>query len=44
MTVEIGEHNESEAEVRSGLGEGRAVILHPSEEVEDGTRVAAREG
>lgn len=30
------------AEVRSGLAEGEAVIVHPESTLEPGTRVAAR--
>jgi HlyD family secretion protein len=39
--VEIGHRNDDAAEVRGGLTEGQRVILHPSERVSDGTRVAA---
>ena len=37
--VEIGYFTSSEAEVRSGLDEGAEVIMHPSKDISDGTRV-----
>ena len=37
--VEIGHITSSHAEVRSGLGEGAAVITHPSKDITAGTRV-----
>lgn len=37
--VEIGYFTASEAEVRSGLEEGSVVIIHPSKDISDGTRV-----
>lgn len=37
--VEIGYFTSSEAEVRSGLEEGVEVVMHPSKEISDGTRV-----
>ena len=39
--IEIGQRNASYAEVLSGLPEGAAVILHPSDRVADGVRVTA---
>jgi HlyD family secretion protein len=38
-TVEIGHHNGREGEVLGGLPEGAHVIVHPSDAVQDGTRV-----
>lgn len=38
--IEIGERNASWAELRSGLEPGANVILHPSDRVADGIRVA----
>jgi HlyD family secretion protein len=40
--VEIGRRGGLEAEVRTGLAEGDAVIVHPSDAVEDGVSVAPR--
>jgi HlyD family secretion protein len=37
--VEIGQRNETEAEVLGGLSENDEVILHPSNQVQDGVRV-----
>jgi HlyD family secretion protein len=40
--VEIGQRNSLEAEVLSGLQESDKVIVHPSDEVEDGVEVTVR--
>ncbi|NJL28883.1 MAG: efflux RND transporter periplasmic adaptor subunit [Thermoanaerobaculia bacterium] len=40
--VEVGQRNDLEAEVLSGLAEGEQVIVHPSDKVTDGVGVAAR--
>lgn len=40
--VEIGGRSQVRAEVLDGLAEGEKVILHPSDEVEDGVAVEAR--
>ncbi|HYY98121.1 MAG TPA: HlyD family efflux transporter periplasmic adaptor subunit [Pyrinomonadaceae bacterium] len=37
--VKAGERNESEVEIKSGLDEGDEVIVHPSKEIKDGSRV-----
>jgi len=37
--VEIGQRNTTHAEVLRGLSEGTMVALHPSDRIEDGTRV-----
>jgi HlyD family secretion protein len=37
--VAVGQRNGFAAEVRSGLRDGEAVILHPSEHIDDGSRV-----
>lgn len=39
-TVELGERSSDYAEVRSGLTEGEAVIIHPSDTITGGTAVA----
>lgn len=41
--IEIGHRNAFEAEVLSGLEAGATVLVHPSDDVEDGTEVAERE-
>lgn len=41
--VSIGRRNGKEAQVLKGLSEGEIVIIHPSDSIEDGSRVAARE-
>jgi HlyD family secretion protein len=38
-TVEVGHRNALEAETMKGVGEGVEVILHPGNQVSDGTRV-----
>ena len=38
--VEVGQRTPFEAEVKSGLEEGADVIVHPSNQITDGTRVA----
>ncbi|WP_035139483.1 efflux RND transporter periplasmic adaptor subunit [Fischerella sp. PCC 9605] len=40
--VEIGQRSDFEAEIRQGLKEGEVVILHPSEQINDGSRVTFR--
>ena len=37
--ITIGERNDAFAEVREGLAAGDAVILHPSDRIEDGVSV-----
>ena len=41
--VSVGETNEDEAQIVSGLQPGDRVILHPSDKVADGSRVAVRQ-
>lgn len=38
-TVQIGHRNQLEVEILQGLGEGEEVILHPSNQLKDGTRI-----
>lgn len=38
-TVDLGERNADYAEVRSGIGEGESVIVHPGDTVADGTSI-----
>jgi HlyD family secretion protein len=40
--IEIGQRNQLEAQVQQGLDLGEQVILHPSEDIQDGTRVRSR--
>ena len=42
--VEVGHRGDAEAEVIRGLREGEQVILYPSDQVEDGVRVAVSGG
>ena len=42
QVVEIGQRNRDFAEVTKGLDAGMEVILHPSEDVADGSRVEPR--
>lgn len=41
--ITVGHRNNRTAEVLSGLAEGDEVVLHPSDRVSDGSRVARRE-
>ena len=36
FSVEVGQRNAEEAEIRSGLDAGRQVVVHPSDHVIDG--------
>jgi HlyD family secretion protein len=38
--VEVGQRTSSEAEIKTGLAAGAEVIVHPSNQIADGTRVA----
>jgi HlyD family secretion protein len=40
--VQVGHNNGLEAEVLGGLAEGAAVVLHPSDRIQDGVAVAPR--
>lgn len=40
--VRIGHSNDEFAEVLSGVSEGERVVLHPSDRIADGTRIAGR--
>jgi HlyD family secretion protein len=41
-TVEVGRRNGAEAQIREGIEPGEAVVLHPSDRVQAGVRVARR--
>ena len=38
-TVTVGHRNQVEAEILNGLGKGETVVLHPSNQLDDGMRV-----
>ena len=40
--VTVGQVNGREAQITNGLKEGERVVLHPSDRIRDGTRIAAR--
>ncbi len=40
--VEIGQRSDFEAEIRRGLKQDEVVILHPSEQINDGSRISDR--
>lgn len=40
--IELGHRNDLDAEVLKGLAEGDVVIVHPSDRIQDGTRVKSR--
>ena len=40
--VKVGRQNGLEAEITDGLTEGDEVVLHPSDQIEDGTKVRQR--
>ncbi len=41
--VSIGQRNGREAQVLSGLDEGQMVVVHPSDRINNGVKIAARE-
>ncbi len=42
QAVTIGEMSDMEVEIRSGLQIGDAIVMHPSDQIHDGVRVAVR--
>jgi HlyD family secretion protein len=44
QVVEVGHRNNRMAEILSGLGPGDQVVLHPSDRIGEGTRIAERDG
>ncbi|MEE4299019.1 MAG: HlyD family efflux transporter periplasmic adaptor subunit [Pseudomonadales bacterium] len=43
-SVAVGERNGLTAELRAGVTAGERVVLHPSDRIEEGTRIRARDG
>ena len=43
QAVQIGQRNDIEAQILSGLSPGQTVVLHPPDTLEDGTRVVVRQ-
>jgi HlyD family secretion protein len=41
-TVEVGRMNDLTAEILGGLADGDRVLVHPSDRVDDGTRIVQR--
>ena len=41
--VQVGQRNDREAEITSGLAEDQTVILHPGDNLFDGSKVVSRE-
>ena len=44
QTVQLGQRNENEGQITSGLEAGATIVLHPPDTLMDGTRVMVREG
>ncbi len=44
VRVKVGRMNDERAQILEGLEPGNSVILHPSEKIEDGTRIRLRKG
>jgi HlyD family secretion protein len=40
--IKVGRQNGIEAEVLAGLSEGDEIVLHPSDQIEDGVKVHQR--
>ena len=43
QTVQLGQRNENEGQIMSGLEAGATIVLHPPDTLTDGTRVTVRE-
>ena len=43
QTVQLGQRNENEGQITSGLEAGATIVLHPPDTLTDGTRVTVRE-
>jgi HlyD family secretion protein len=44
VTVSIGEMSDTEVEIKGGLQKGETIIVHPSDQVRDGVKIARRRG
>ena len=44
QTVQLGQRNENEGQITSGLEAGATIVLHPPDTLTDGARVTVREG
>ena len=44
QTVQLGQRNENDGQITSGLEAGATVVLHPPDTLTDGARVTVREG
>lgn len=44
QTVQLGQRNENDGQITSGLEAGATLVLHPPDTLTDGTRVTVREG
>jgi HlyD family secretion protein len=42
--VVIGQHNDTQVQIVSGLSPGERIVVHPNDRIEDGTRIVARAG
>jgi HlyD family secretion protein len=42
QTVEVGQRSDTAAQIKHGLRKGEFVILHPTEQIKDGSRVTSR--
>lgn len=42
--VVVGQHNDTQVQVVSGLSPGERIVVHPNDRIEDGTRIVARSG
>lgn len=42
--VAVGQHNDTQVQVVSGLSPGERIVVHPNDRIEDGTRIVARSG
>lgn len=42
--VVVGQHNDTQVQIVSGLSPGESIVVHPNDRIEDGTRIVARSG
>jgi HlyD family secretion protein len=43
QTVQLGQRNENDGQITSGLEAGATIVLHPPDTLTDGTRVTVRQ-